>query len=119
MKIKTSTRLVILIGKVALKFPLSRRGFLQCKNESRIWEKYKETQLIGTLHWECLGIVCMKRYEPVESIPILQIELAKSVMPEFDIPRCDLHNCLNWGTDNGRYYLIDYGINQYISTLYC
>lgn len=119
MRIKISTRLVILIGKYALKFPLSRRGFLQCKNERRIWKDYKHTDLIGILYWECLGVVCMKRYEQVKSIPISQIEIVKSTIPEFDIQRCDLHNRLNWGIENGKYYLIDYGINQYISTLYC
>ena len=119
MRIKTSTRLVILIGKYALKFPLSRRGFLQCKNERRIWKDYKHTDLIGTLYWECLGIVCMKRYKPVERIPILQIKKVKSSIPELDISRCDLHNYHNWRIDNGKYYLIDYGVNQYISTLYC
>jgi hypothetical protein len=119
MRIKTSTRLVILVGKYALKFPLSRRGFLQCKNERRIWQDYKHTNLIGTLHWESLGIVCMKRYESVKNIPISQIEIVKSTILEFDIPRCDLHNPHNWGIEDGKYYLIDYGINQYISTLYC
>lgn len=42
----------------------------------------------------------------------------KATINEFDIDRCDLHNSKNWGTEDGVYYLIDYGISQYISTLY-
>ncbi len=116
--IKISTRFVILLSNIVLKFPLDRRGYLQSKNEKLIWDKYKNTRILGTLHWEFLGIICMKRYKSVQSIPSSTVLLAKSTIKEFDIPRCDLYNSDNWGQENKQIYLIDYGITQYISTLY-
>ena len=116
--IKISTRLVILLPNVVLKFPLGRRGYLQSKNEKFIWNEYKTTYLLGTLYWEFLGIVCMKRYKSIDRIPKPSVMLVKSIIKEFDIERCDLYNPENWGTENDLYYLIDYGVNHYISTLY-
>ena len=118
MKIKASTRLVFLIGNKVYKFPLSRRGYLQCKNEKKMWDMYQHTNLLGTLIWEKFGVVCMKRYEPCSSISDDMVKLTKKQIPEFDIERCDLYNYKNWAIEDGRYYLIDYGINQHISTLY-
>ena len=118
MKIKASTRLVFLIGNRVYKFPLSRRGYLQCKNEKKIWDMYHQTGLLGTLIWERFGIVCMKRYEPCKSISKGLVTLTKEQIPEFDIERCDLYNYKNWGIEGDLCYLIDYGINEYISTLY-
>ena len=116
--IKLSTRLVILLPNIVLKLPLSRRGYLQSKNEKAIWNKYKYLYHLGVFHWEFLGVVCMKRYEPVDEIPKSTVILAKSIIKEFDINRCDLYNSDNWGVEKEQYYLIDYGISQYISTLY-
>jgi hypothetical protein len=116
--IKISTRLVILLPNIVLKFPLGRRGYLQSKNEIFIWEKYKTAYPLGKLYWEFLGVVCMKRYKPVDEIPATIVLFAKSTIKEFDIDRCDLYNPKNWGIENKTYYLIDYGINQYVSTLY-
>ena len=116
--IKISTRLVILLPNIVLKFPLGRRGYLQSKNEKVMWNKYKTTYPLGVLYWEFLGIICMKRYKSTNEIPISSILLVKSIIKEFDIERCDLYNSKNWGTENDLYYLIDYGVNHYISTLY-
>jgi hypothetical protein len=116
--IKISTRLVILLPRIVLKFPLSRRGYLQSKNEKLIWNKYKSTDILGELYWEFCGIVCMKRYWPTSKVPRSKVLLTKSTIKEFDIDRCDLYNSDNWGTEKGKRYLLDYGINQYISTLY-
>lgn len=116
--IKISTRLVILLPNIVLKFPLGRRGYLQSKNEIFIWNKYKASYPLGVLYWEFLGIVCMKRYKPVDRIPTLTVLIAKDTIKELDIDRCDLYNPKNWGVENKQYYLIDYGINQYISSLY-
>ena len=118
MSIKLSTRLVILLPSIVFKLPLSRRGYLQSKNESIIWSKYKKVYSLGVLHWECLGIVCMKRYKAVAEIPPAVVIKAKSTIKEFNIQRCDLYNPKNWGIENEQHYLIDYGISQYISTLY-
>jgi hypothetical protein len=71
MKIKISTRLVFLIGNRVYKFPLSRRGFLQCKNEKKMWDKYSHTGILGKLHWERFGVVCMKRYPKANRILIM------------------------------------------------
>ena len=116
--IKVSTRLAILFPRFVLKIPIGRRGYLQSKNEIFIWNKYKSVYSLGTLYWEFLGIVCMKRYKPVVKIPSTVVLIAKSTIKEFDINRCDLYNPKNWGIENKTYYLIDYGINKYISTLY-
>jgi hypothetical protein len=116
--IKISTRLVILLPRVVLKFPLGRRGYLQSKNERLIWDKYKATHSLGVLYWEFLGIVCMKRYKPIAEVPTTVVVFAKCSIKEFNFDRCDLYNPENWGIENRTYYLIDYGINQYISTLY-
>ena len=103
---------------MVLKFPLSRRGYLQSKNEKVIWNKYRAKYTLGELYWECLGIVCMKRYKAVDRIPTKTVLITKDIIKEFEIERCDLFNPENWGVENKTYYLIDYGISQYISTLY-
>ena len=119
IRIRVSTRLVILIGDRAYKFPLGRRGYLQGKNEKKIWDQYKELGVLGDLIWERFGCVCMKRYPPASRIPQYVIRCIKELIPEFDIPRCDLNKVENWGKDEySNPVLIDYGINEYISTLY-
>lgn len=125
IKIKYSTRLVILIAGIVLKFPLSRRGYLQCKNEKRMWVKYKHLNILGELYWECNGIICMKRYKPTnvlvnqENHRFIDMVLdVKRMIPEFDIDKCDLYKAENWGKSGDDYVLIDYGINNYISGLY-
>ena len=125
IKIKYSTRLVILIAGIVLKFPLSRRGYLQCKNEKRMWVKYKHLNILGELYWEWNGIICMKRYKPTnvlvnqEAHRFIDMVLdVKDMIPEFDIDKCDLYKVENWGKSGDDYVLIDYGINNYISELY-
>lgn len=114
-----STRLVFVMKDRVYKFPLSRRGYLQCKNEKKMWDKYGHMNLLGELYWEKFGIVCMKRYPIAIRIPEYVVKCIKSHIPEFDITRCDLHRVQNWGTDEKlNPVLIDYGINEYISTLY-
>ena len=118
MRIKLSTRLVFLIGKRVYKFPLSRRGYLQCKNEKKMWDSYNHTGLLGNLIWERFGIICMQRYNQCTEISDETVKSVKDKIPEFDIERCDLYNYKNWGTEDNKIYIIDYGISQYISTLY-
>ena len=118
MKICYSTRLVILIGKYAIKIPLSYRGYLQCKNELKIYDTYHHLNILGSLYKEFWGIVIMKRYQPVEVIPDELVYGIKYLIPEFDIQRCDLYNPANWGKDGNEYVLIDYGINEEISKMY-
>ncbi len=124
--IKYSTRLVFLIGNIVIKIPLSKRGYLQCKNEKRMWDKYKHLNVLGKLYWEWNGIICMKKYKPT-NVLINQNEAnnfidtvvgVKHLIPEFDIDMCDLYRAENWGIDGDDYVLIDYGINEEISKLY-
>lgn len=124
--IKYSTRLVFLIGNIVIKIPLSKRGYLQCKNEKRMWDKYKHLNVLGKLYWEFCGIICMKKYKPTnvlinENVAhdfIDTVVGVKHLIPEFDIDKCDLYRAENWGIDGDDYVLIDYGINEEISKLY-
>ena len=124
--IKYSTRLVFLIGNIVIKIPLSKRGYLQCKNEKKMWDKYKHLNILGKLYCEFFGIICMKKYkstnvlinENVAHDFIDTVVGLKHMIPEFDIDRCDLYRAENWGIDGDDYVLIDYGINEEISKLY-
>lgn len=119
MKIKISTRVVLILKDTVVKIPVSRRGYLQCKNEKAMWEKYGHTGALGELRQERFGIVVMKRYPPANRVPEYVVHALKKMMPEFDIPNCDLYNKCNWGMDdNLGHILIDYGINERISRLY-
>ena len=119
MKIRMSTRLVLVFNKVVIKIPLSCRGYLQGKNEKYLYEKYKGKGLLGELISERFGVVIMKTYPLASRIPEYVVYGIKKEVPELNIPNCDLHNVKNWGKDEHcNPILIDYGINQYISTLY-
>ena len=116
--IKISTRLVFLIRNRAYKFPLSRRGYLQGKQESRIWNNHKDTGFFAPLIWECFGIVCQERVSPLDKFSDTRLELIRNTISELNIENCDLHNIANWGTYNNQPVLLDYGINERISTMY-
>ena len=117
--IKISTRLVFIFKNFVIKIPIDKRGYLQGKNEKVIWNKYKGTNLLGVFYWECLGIVCMKKYNVCKTdIPIKVVINLKSNIKEFDLINCDLYNYENWAFDNAKYILIDYGINERISKMY-
>ena len=119
LKIKSSTRLVFILKDIVIKIPLSWRGYLQGKNEKTLWDKYNHLNMIGELRWERFGIVCMKRYSPLNRIPNGCVNWIKRNISELNVINCDLHNVKNWGRDdNSNPILIDYGINEYISTLY-
>jgi hypothetical protein len=112
--IKYSTRLVFILPKIVFKFPIDRRGYLQGKNEKKLWNKYKATNLLGELIFEFLGIVIMKRYSRISNFTDYDVVKIKMSIKELDIDNCDLYNPENWA--DGK--LIDYGINEYISKLY-
>jgi hypothetical protein len=115
---KYSTRLVIILDNIVIKIPISRRGYLQGLNEKKIWDKYKGIGLLAELKWMCMGIVCQKRYDTVTSIPNQLVNNTKKWIPEFDFDNCDLYNPENWGANGNQYFLLDYGINEYIANLY-
>ena len=118
MKIKISTRAVFLIGKYAIKIPLSKRGYLQGKNESKIWTKYKRYPYLAPLLWEFLGIVCQERCRELDVFDACVVTEVKALMPELDIENCDLYNEENWGIHKEHQVLLDYGINESISKMY-
>jgi len=118
MNIKYSTRAVIILKNIVIKIPISRRGYLQGLNENAIWNKYYELDLLAELKWMFMGIVCQKRYSITKSIPDRVVLYTKKEIPEFNIPNCDLYNPENWGVENNKYILLDYGINKHIANLY-
>jgi|TARA_R110002167_G_scaffold45665_1_gene137061 hypothetical protein len=121
MRLKYSTRIVVILNDVVIKIPISRKGFLQGLNEKFIWDKYNKIAPLAELKWMCLGVVCQKKYANVEFgiVPFYSIRQIKAVIPELDFKNCDLHNYENWGwTTDDKFILLDYGVNEYISTLY-
>lgn len=121
MKIRYSTRIVILIGNRAYKFPISRRGWLQGKNEAQVWRDFKHTQMLAPLLWERWGIVCQERCQPISGLSPsrkLKVKLIKRQIPQLDIDNCDLYNYKNWGKYKNRLVLVDYGIDETVSKLY-
>ena len=116
--IKISTRIVFLIKDRAYKFPVSRRGYLQGKQESLIWKKYKDTGFFAPLIWECFGIVCQERVRSLDKFSDTRLELIRNTISELNIENCDLHNIANWGLYKDLPVLLDYGINERISTMY-
>lgn len=114
--IRFSTRVVFILPKIVIKIPIDRRGYLQGKNESTLYNKYKHTKLLGELISEFCGVVIMKRYKPLDSkLNPRKIRKIKETIAELNIENCDLYNPENWGEDH---MLIDYGINERISKLY-
>ena len=118
MKIKVSTRVVFIFKDQVVKVPISLRGYLQCKQEAYIWEKYSHLNVLGELLSYKNGIVRMKRYEPIAYVDYNDIANVKESIEELNIDNCDLYNKANWGQLNGKRYLIDYGINEEISKMY-
>ena len=118
MKLKYSTRLVIILKNVVIKIPVSRRGFLQGRNEKTIWAKYNQMAPLAELKWEWIGIVCQKRYTQADVISTASVNQIKEIIPEFAFTGCDLYNFKNWGVEQNKFILLDYGINKHISTLY-
>lgn len=119
MQIKMSTRMVFIFKSFVIKVPLSRRGYLQGKNEGKLYHKYKDTRRLAQLRWERFGIVCMKKYDVCISIPPSVVRHYKNTMDELNVVNCDLHNPKNWGLrDNKFYILLDYGITEQVSKMY-
>ena len=116
--IKYSTRLVIIFKNIVVKIPISRKGYLQGLNENKIWNKYNTIAPLAELKWVWMGIVCQKRYNEATSITDAKVKQIKGLIPEFNFDNCDLYKRSNWGTDGNRYVLLDYGVNEYIASLY-
>ena len=118
MKIKVSTRVVFIFKDYVVKVPISLRGYLQCKQEAYIWEKYSHLNVLGKLLSYKNGIVRMKRYEPLKELNYEAVQDVKDKIKEFDFYMCDLYKVANWGKEGNKVVLIDYGINEEISKMY-
>jgi len=118
MKVKYSTRVVFVFKNIAIKIPLDYRGYLQGKNERKIWESYKNLGVLCPLLWEKFGVVCQRRCTPIKEIKECDVKEIKKLIPIFNFENCDLHNPANWGTHNSSTVLLDYGINERISKMY-
>lgn len=117
-RIRYSTRLILIFKNVVIKIPIDRRGYLQGLNESKIWNSYNGIAPLAELKWGCMGIVCQKRYNEATSITDAKVKEIKRLIPEFNFKNCDLYKYENWGVDGKEYVLLDYGVNEYIATLY-
>jgi hypothetical protein len=115
---KYSTRFVILFNKIVIKIPIDKKGYLQGINEKYIWDKYKNATSLSKLYFVFFGIVIQKKYAPVKKIPKIVVKRIKQKIPEFNFDNCDLYNYENWGKDGKTYILLDYGVNEYIASLY-
>lgn len=114
--IRFSSRLVFILPKVVIKILIDKRGYLQGKNESALYRKYKNTKMLGRLISEFCGVVIMERYNPLGSkLNEDIVKKIKQTIAELNIENCDLYNPDNWGEGH---ILIDYGVNERISKLY-
>jgi hypothetical protein len=118
MRIKYSTRLVLIFSSIVIKIPINKKGFLQGYNERKIWNKYKRIINLAELKWMYCGVVCQKRYNTITEIPETTVHSIKGMIPEFNFANCDFFNPENWGIENNKYVLLDYGNNPYIASLY-
>jgi len=118
MKIRISTRVVFIIKDKVLKIPIDRRGYLQGKNEGKVWKEYKNLGILVPLIWERFGIVCQQTADHLENISEDKVTEIKTAIPKFNFSNCDLHNPKNWGIYNGKTVLLDYGIDEEISKMY-
>ena len=118
MKIKLSTRLVLIGKKKVLKIPFDRRGYLQGKNEKKVWDKYNAFCNLAPLVWSRFGIVVQIRCEPLDVFDYSYVKKIKKIVSNFDIDNCDLYKLQNWGMYKGKQVLLDYGIDERISKMY-
>ena len=118
MKLRISTRLVILTRRKVYKIPVDLRGWLQGINEAKAWNRYKHTGTLAPLLWSLGGLVCMERVQPLGYVSRSSVAYVKSLVPALDVKNCDLHNVENWGYHCGRVVLLDYGLDERVSKMY-
>ena len=116
--IKFSTRIVILFPSFVVKIPIDRRGYLQCKNESKMWKEYKDDNSFCPIYFSFLGIIFMKRIKPITFLNYKNVRDIKDKYEVFNFSDCDLYNPVNWGYHKGKQILLDYGITEEISKMY-
>jgi hypothetical protein len=116
--IRISTRLVLLIGKWAIKIPLGVRGWWQGQNEAKIWSKYTNHWMLAPLLFSFGGIVIQKRMQPLTQFDPEKVRLIRHSINELNIANCDLMKQENWGMDGERQVLLDYGISSKVASMY-
>lgn len=118
--LRYSTRIVLMGFRKVYKIPISRRGYLQGKQEAKLYRSVNDhgKKFLAKLHWEHMGVVCQERLNPCYYVDPIEVSNIKFVIPELDIDNCDLNNPLNWGYRGGYKLLLDYGNNSEISKMY-
>jgi len=116
--IRISTRLVLLTPRRAYKIPLDRRGWLQGRNERRIWDQYQGTNYLAPLLWSCGGFICMERVDPADQVSGWDRMKVRRAVPPLACRNGDLHRVENWGKHQGRTVLLDYGISSRVAAMY-
>lgn len=116
--IRISTRLVVLTPRRAYKIPIDRRGWLQGRNERRIWDQYQQTNNLAPLLWSWGGLVCMERVQPLHELTDWDRMKVRREVPPLACRNGDLHRVANWGKYQGRTVLLDYGISSRVAAMY-
>lgn len=116
-----SSRIVILLGKFAIKIPFSRCGIEQSKQEIFTWEKYRQTPF-NQIRKTFGPIIVSDRCERVtrETLPDFDryVDYFSSIYPELQFEEGDIHNPENWGFCEGELVIVDYGLNRRIEKKY-
>jgi hypothetical protein len=109
-----SSRLVLLIGSVAIKLPFNRCGIEQSKQEIKTWEKYK-SRPFNRIRKTFGPIIISDRCSKVtrEEFPFfdLYVDQLEIEYPELKFEYGDIHNPDNWGWICGELVIVDYGLN--------
>ena len=118
MRIKLSTRLVIITRFYAVKIPIDLRGWMQGRNEVKLWSKYGHRERFVPLIWSIGGIVCQPKVPLYTGKIWSHATSIKNRIPELNIGNCDLYCQENWGVYEGEVMLLDYGISHRVSKMY-
>lgn len=109
MKFIQQNRICLTFDSVMIKIPTNLRGYKDSKSEKKIWDSYGSIGMLAKIHWEFMGIVCMKRYNslpPTKRILKAYIQGMKMLMPELE--KINISNPKHWAEDNGSLVLTNY-----------
>jgi len=121
-----SSRVVLLIGKIAIKIPFSKCGIEQSRTEINFFYKNKNAEFFpfakilktrGSIIFaeRCTGIK-----NNVENPEIIKrADKIKISFDQFNFMFGDIYRIENWGKNrNGEIVLLDYGLDERIQTKY-
>jgi hypothetical protein len=116
-----SSRLVILIGKWAIKIPFNKCGIEQSYQEIKTWDKYK-TFPFNKILFKFKFITVHRRAEKINKYEFKYlrqyIKVLESKYPELQFEYGDIYRFENWGRVNHRLVIIDYGLTEEIEGKY-